>query len=483
MGLLKKLQAENPDDNTGEALGDSADLPPEVEASSKAPANGSGERRFHRTGKPQDAAVEPELVSPDPGMGTVKPTPQATNTDAPKSERAETGTEPELDHEDDLPPQLYMLRELLRSHDWAHEQSSDPSVQANGKVEWTIIESQILSAIDAGYESDVRKLWNQFAPKEHNGLAALLESAREALPGGGGAYQFADLTPFKEPETQLPEAYLNFYDPNKENGPTVIDGEAYVVHDQAVARSATEPFTDPYKGPAWATRPQPAPASESEAQEQKKKEQATQGQGGGMSTDLLSKALSAPFAITAAAGSLVVNSLKAMGDKAKSFYVKNRINGHEILGKQLDQKAFEIESLTNTLRQQGMGDLINDMRATGRPAREIFEGMRPGGAHQHFDDRFNSLMKDPEFSANYAKLQSAMDDFSLSAVKYAQNGLDLNLDYSAAIDRNLEKISAASEGFVFKKDGVVKHLQELARQIGEHISNFVNNLMGRMAPR
>lgn len=480
MGLLKKLQAENPDDNAGEGLGEAPELPPEADAPASASPSSDG-RRFPKPGKPQEEAVDAELVSDSTGMAAAA----EVSNEAAQAEAAVETTEHFDD--DDLPPELYMLRELLRSHDWAHEQSDDPNVQANGKVEWTIIESQILNAIDAGYEAEVKRLWNQFAPKEHNGLAALLETARQAFSSGdGGAYQFTDLPAFKEPDVLLPEAYLNFYDPNSTPGPTVIDGEAYVVHDHAMTRAAAQPFTDPYTTPEWAQRPQFKPAPALEPEEPAKKKQAEQGQqgpGGGMSTDMLSKALSAPFALTAAAGSLVVNSLKAMGDKAKSFYAKNRINGHQILGKQLDQKALEIEALTNALKKQGMGDLIQDMKATGRPAREIFEGMKPGGAHQHFDDRFSALMRNPEFAENYGKLQGALDDFSLSATKYAQNGVELNLDYSDAIDRNLERISAATEGFVFKKDGAVKHLQELARQIGERISNFVNNLMGRLSPQ
>lgn len=484
MGLLKKLQAENPDDNAGEALGDAPDLPAGAETSASAGPSSDG-RRFPRPGKQQEEVVDAEMVSVVSEPGTVKPTTTEASNEASKAESAAETTE--LLDDDDLPPELYMLRELLRSHDWSHEQSDDPNIQANGKVEWTIIESQILNAIDAGYEAEVQRLWNQFAPREHNGLAALLDTARQAFSSGGGStYQFADLPGFKEPEALLPEAYLNFYDPNRAPDPNVIDGEAYVVHDNAMARAAAQPFTDPYKTPEWAQRPQfkPAPDFEPEGQGKKNQsEQTQQGPGGGMSTDMLSKALSAPFAITAAAGSLVVNSLKAMGDKAKSFYAKNRINGHQILGKQLDQKALEIDALTNALKKQGMSDLIQDMRATGRPAREIFEGMKPGGAHQHFDDRFSALMRNPEFAENYGKLQGALDDFSLSATKYAQNGVELNLDYSDAIDRNLEKISASTEGFIFKKDGAVKHLQELARQIGERISNFVNNLMGRLSPQ
>ncbi|OPE43578.1 hypothetical protein APB71_10675, partial [Pseudomonas aeruginosa] len=62
-------------------------------------------------------------------------------------------------------------------------------------------------------------------------------------------------------------------------------------------------------------------------------------------------------------------------------------------------------------------------------------------------------------------------------------GIDLNLDYSDAVDRNLSKISAATEGFPGMKDGAFKHLQEMAQQIGERIKRLVDRLMGRLAPQ
>ena len=198
---------------------------------------------------------------------------------------------------------------------------------------------------------------------------------------------------------------------------------------------------------------------------------------------MLSKMLSAPFALTAAAGSMVMNSLKAIGGKAKSYYAKERINGHAILAAQLDQHASEVSSLTKSLRQQGMDGLIEAMRATGRPAREVCAGMAPGGPYEHLGKRFSELMQDADFSKKYARLHEVLDEFNFNASRYAASGVELDLDYSDAIDRNLEAISAATEGFVLEKDGVIKHLQEIAKQIGERISELVNSLLGRMKPQ
>ncbi|MCM3609134.1 hypothetical protein M4D49_26990 [Cupriavidus pauculus] len=468
MGFLKKMQAANADDAVSEVPDEVPDLPHEAGSASAAPAEdqSSGQRHFHRPGRHSNDAKASANATPAEGG-------EGPSAQREKEDDQLKPDEPELD-EDHFPPALHMLRELLRTHDWHHEQSDDANVRANGQVEWTIIAAQMLNAVDAGYERDVRQLWARYAPKEHRGLADLLGAGRYSSDGGGSPPRAGSaLRPLAEPEAHLPEPYIPFYDPR--NDSDVIDADAYVVPDA--------PFTDPFQKPDWAKRPKPGVQSVHQALDPASEQAPVQGQSGGVSTDLLSKALTAPFALSAAAGSLVLNSLKAMGDKAKSFYVKNRVNGHAVLAQQLDQKAADIESLTSTLKKQGMGSLIDDMRATGRPAREIFDGMKEGGAHQHFRDRFNTLMGDPLFAETYGRLEGALDDFNFKATRYAQTGIELNLDYSDAIDRNLEKISAATEGFVFNKDGVIKHMQELARQIGERIANLVNNLMGRLAPQ
>lgn len=200
--------------------------------------------------------------------------------------------------------------------------------------------------------------------------------------------------------------------------------------------------------------------------------------------DLLSKILNAPFALTAAAGSMIVSGIMFTAGKAHGFYVKGRENGHAILGRQLDDAASNIVKMTDSLKQRGMDKLIGDMKATGRPLREVFDGMKPGGAYQHLGEQFNSLMKDESFANTYAKLERAVGDFGYTASNYAKAGVELDLDYADAIERNVDKISAATEGFIGKgKDGALKHLQEMAQAIGDRINAMLNNLFRRLRPQ
>jgi len=475
MGFLKRTQAES--EGVGDVIDEAPDLPPDDGVSQHA-ASAAGARQFPRAtagdAAPQDVASSQEPVAAQAAPQS-QPTATASSDPEPelRQEEPEQDSDRERSQKDRLPPELQLLYELLKARDWSVDQSPDPAARARGTVAWTLIEGEVMKAVDAGYGVEVSRLWEQFAPPGHDGLEKVLQRARaseQAQPVS------PDLPAIVEPVlTQAPAPYLRTYDPRRDN---VIDVDVNEIPDQ--------PFADGYTRPNWTQRPVKGhgmAALDPLLADQQAQQQPAAGGAGVGNVDMLSKVLSAPFALTAAAGSMVMNSLKAIGGKAKSYYAKERINGHAILAAQLDQHASEVNSLTKSLRQQGMDGLIEAMRATGRPAREVCAGMAPGGPYEHLGKRFSELMQDSDFSKKYTRLHEVLDEFNFNASRYAASGVELDLDYSDAIDRNLEAISAATEGFVLEKDGVIKHLQEMAKQIGERISELVNSLLGRMKPQ
>jgi len=477
MGFLKKTQAES--EGVGDVIDEAPDLPPDDGVSQQA-ASAAGARQFPRA-TAGDAAPQDVASSKEPAAAPATPQSQPTGTASTEpepelklEEKPEQDSEHERSQKDRLPPELQLLYELLKARDWSVDQSPDPAARARGAVAWTLIEGEVMKAVDAGYGVEANRLWEQFAPPGHDGLEKVLQRARASESAQSAS---SDLPAIVEPVlSQAPAPYLRTYDPLRDN---VIDVDVNEIPDQ--------PFADGYTRPNWAQRPVQghgmAALDPLLADQQAQQLQPAAGGGGMGNVDMLSKMLSAPFALTAAAGSMVMNSLKAIGGKAKSYYAKERINGHAILAAQLDQHASEVSSLTKSLRQQGMDGLIEAMRATGRPAREVCAGMAPGGPYEHLGKRFSELMQDADFSKKYARLHEVLDEFNFNASRYAASGVELDLDYSDAIDRNLEAISAATEGFVLEKDGVIKHLQEMAKQIGERISELVNSLLGRMKPQ
>lgn len=418
MGLLKKLQESNPDDEASDGLGAEGDFAPVPEPASVTPS----------------PAPEPAVQA---GADETKAEEGKKDADKKGDDDKAQVLEPEV-----VPAEVVKLELMLRGHDWWSDYSDDSSVRMAGAESAHKIHEQLKECEAHGYLEDAKKVWDRYAPKDY------------PIPNIFVSKQF-------------------------DHAPDLAPG--------LPARRPGQPFSEPYNrhlfnqpfGAAAAAMAQTNSASPQKQQSNPDMQYA----GGGVQTDLLTKALSAPFAITAAAGSLVLGGLRYAGEKARGFYVKGRENGHAILGRQLDEAAGNIVKMTDSLNQQGMGDLIAEMKGTGRPAREIFDGMKPGGAYQHFGDRFSSLMKNEGFAQQYAKLEDALNDFGFKASHYAQIGVDLNRDYSEVIERNVEKISGATEGFIFKKDGVVKHLQELARSISETINNMINNLLGRHKPQ
>lgn len=421
MGLLKKLQEANPDDGSSDGLGAEGDFTP---------------------------VPEPVSVTPTP-----EPMPDVEiDAEKAKDDQEQKAADNKKDADEQKPvleaevvsAEVVVLETMLRKFDWWYVHSDDSSVRRAGADDHAEVVEQIKRCEAVGCLEDARKVWDKYVPQGY----------------------------------PTPTVFFGKqFDPSVDASTGAAPG--------LPARRPGESFSEPYHRRLYSQPVGAATAAQSASNNNEPKKQQSQDmqyEGGGVQTNLLTKALTAPFAITAAAGSLIVSGLKLAGEKTRGFYAKGRVNGHAIMAGQLDEAAGNIVKMTDSLKQHGMGELIADMKATGRPAREIFEGMTPGGPHQHFSDRFSALMKNEDFAQQHAKLEDALSDFGFKATHYAQTGADLNLDYSDAIERNVEKISAATEGFVFKKDGMIKHLQELVRSISETVSNMINNLLGRHKP-
>lgn len=372
----------------------------------------------------------------DAGMGTVNPEPNKSRFKALRSltpAAAVEGAQSDLPH-DELhlkSPFLSSLDNLLKTHDWSNE-------NGNREIESLLIQQHMQAACSAGYGNEVDVLWNRHAPQDHPGYQNLDGSPLMVQPRGVG------LPPQDE----------------------------------------SQGFVAP-SGKPMSVKPVPPSQQELEAKkalEQKQAEQqapsAAQVAGG---ASFLSAALSAPFALAAAGGSLALQSLKSAGKSAKSFYTQHRIKGHDVLADQLDHATEGIQHLTDKLRMQGMGDLIDRMKSTGLSQKAFFDGMAKGH-HPEISQQFDALMQKPDFAKDYSDLMGRLDDFSVSATRFAETGVELDQDPGEVLDRNLNKISDATDWFIDKKDGVIKQLRELVQSLAERIGNLINKMMGRMKP-
>ncbi|POZ80194.1 hypothetical protein [Burkholderia contaminans] len=390
-----------------------------------------------------------------------------------------------------LPAELHLLRDLLATNAW-----SDGG--AAGMVQWTMIESEIRNALDIGLGNDVQNLWRQYAPADHQGLDSILADRartrqqlnieREAQPaafpatagnagasaGAGVGQGSASAAAGTTAGATNGQAGMSPAEPLKPIFQDFIDVESKII--------PNSPFADPYKTPnwpeGWPMPPRPANSKDDAPSPQTAPQTATQPG----ATDLLSKAVSLPFGLLGGTGSLIAGSLKALSGTAKSFYVKNRINGYHVLGSQLEDSAERISNLAAGLRKDGLGDMLQRMKAEGRPAKEIFEGMRPGGRFEEYADGFANLMADKSFAQRYDDLLKEVRVFDQKASRYAKTGMELNEDFSEVIDKTVGRVSEATEGFPSKVGEAFEHLQDMVRDIGERIAKMVSRLLNRFSP-
>jgi len=313
---------------------------------------------------------------------------------------------------------LYVLRELLQAHQWEHHQSDEPGLKSNADLALSMIETKMAMEISAGNERQVMDIWRTSGAP--GGHPGFVRAMQRSMMGN----VTADAAPQAAPAAPVPDA------PDAQ---------------QAQQKEPTPP----------------APAGTGSA---------------------LGALLAAPFTLSAAAGSVVMSGLRAANTQAKSFYAQHRINGHAVLGRQLDERAEHIAALAESLNKQGMGTVIERMRASNIPASKLMDSMKPGGANAEAAGLFETLMGNRQFANNLNSLRAAIGEFGDKATRYAKTGVELNLDHSDAIDRNLDKITAVTDGFIFKEDGAIKQLQELASKIAERVRNLVDRVLGRLSP-
>lgn len=343
---------------------------------------------------------------------------------------------------DQLAHELVVLRECLRSFDWS---KTDP-------VAWTIIESQIHLALQLGHGDEVRRLCAEHAPVGDARLEALLG------PQDGDVLQAQIIEDVAGPATgtALVAPFVMTYEPHIPSGK---------IEPQASDAPANDQNASSAKG------------GEADLNKSSDKQGNPTSEVGGT----LAALIGAPFALTAASGSLVINAIKRTGGLVKSRYNAAVIDGHALMGTQLEVSAAKISTIAAGLKSEGMRELMEQMRMFGS-ASEIAKVMGPGQTFSAFGEHFDSLMDKPLFADHYRNLNRAMREFSVLAHAYARVGVDKNLDYSEKLESSLAAVAKATEGVVVKHGNTFKHLQDNVRSLGERVIEMVRKLLGRLVP-
>ena len=186
--------------------------------------------------------------------------------------------------------------------------------------------------------------------------------------------------------------------------------------------------------------------------------------------------------LAAGGGSLALAGIKRANDSVQHVVEAGRIKVSDVLAKQVNSLAADIERDTNWLRAHGMESIVTQMKDTGQSLREVLPQMQRGGPLENLGLQMKGMLAEPEFAQRYAALEANLTRFGLKADRYAKTMVALGRDPEAFLEGQTERVGKAVEGMPVEKDGKFSALTEKVAEIAESIKAVINKIMGRMSP-
>ena len=181
-------------------------------------------------------------------------------------------------------------------------------------------------------------------------------------------------------------------------------------------------------------------------------------------------------------GSAAVEAFKQARESWGQQIERRRLSSTDVLAKQVNSIAADIERETAWLRSHGLEGIERAMKAQGATLGEVVRGMERGGPLEHLGLQFKGLMADPEFAARYGELDRKLDAFGTKAQRYVKAAHAANQDPEPLMDALSERVAKAVDSVPTEKDGRFGLVSEKISEIVDRIKAVVQQLVGRLAP-
>ena len=181
-------------------------------------------------------------------------------------------------------------------------------------------------------------------------------------------------------------------------------------------------------------------------------------------------------------GSAALNAFKQARERLGEEIDRRRLSSTDVLAKQVNSIAADIERETAWLRGHGLESIERAMKAQGATLGEVARNMDRGGPLEHLGLQFKGLMADPAFAARYAALDSHLDRFGAKAERYVKAAQAAQQDPDPLIDALAERVAKAVDGVPSEKDGRFGLVSEKISEIVDRIKAVVQQLVGRLVP-
>ncbi|MGH8156665.1 MAG: hypothetical protein ACREPQ_00965 [Rhodanobacter sp.] len=349
-----------------------------------------------------------------------------------------------------------LTQSLLKRMNWRDLESDDPDQRSKAMAANFYLRRVVSTGVARGNEAELARVWQAYA--------------------GSDAPSFEDMVRRRRSKP-LPPVPSIVIAPKVEAKPTPDSARA--TSDLAVRPPSS---FEPTPSPVFPKRPDPPAAAKNSPVSPAQAPARPTPQGGGGGGVGFSDLVKMPFVMAGSAGSMVLAGLGKAGQAAQGAYVRSRVNGHEVLGTQVNAHAQAVVNLSEKLRSQGMGELVEFIRRTGAPPAEVFAGMHEGGKYDVLGKKYDRLMKQQEVAKTFGDLQSHMTKFDHAARRYARTGADLNLDFDTPVRSGTEAMMKATEGLPIKEGGAFKHLQDRLQEMTARIVEMIERLFSKLMP-
>ncbi|WP_143565983.1 hypothetical protein [Stenotrophomonas maltophilia] len=204
--------------------------------------------------------------------------------------------------------------------------------------------------------------------------------------------------------------------------------------------------------------------------------------GGAGAGSVLDALVTAPFTFARASASGLRSGTKAASEAVTKALAKRRFSAFEVVGRQMNSLASEIDSDARWLKANGMGGIAQAILASGLPLKEALAELERGGRLEDLGLRAKGLLREADVQQRMQGLDEKITRFGKCAARFTKAAEAAGMDREAAesLQPAVEKVGQSVQGIPsLEKDGKLSLVSEKFGEIADKIHALIESLMSK----
>lgn len=204
--------------------------------------------------------------------------------------------------------------------------------------------------------------------------------------------------------------------------------------------------------------------------------------GGAGAGSVLDALVTAPFTFARASANGLRSGTKAASEAVTKALAKRRFSAFEVVGRQMNSLASEIDSDARWLKANGMGGIAQAILASGLPLKEALAELERGGRLEDLGLRAKGLLREADVQQRMQGLDEKITRFGKCAARFTKAAEAAGMDREAAesLQPAVEKVGQSVQGIpTLEKDGKLSLVSEKFGEIADKIHALIESLMSK----